>query len=120
VAGQHLPRFNPVDHRGHHSRHVRFRDCKAERNLDDSAARTRLYRLTHRVEIADEPGAGDRLPPGVTLPPKDGPILLAAIAARCTHLVTGDRKHFGPYFGKAIQGVNVMMVRDYLVVRGLI
>jgi hypothetical protein len=55
----------------------------------------------------------------VTLPPKDVPILLAAIAARCTHLLTGDRKHFGQYFGKSIHGVNVMMVRDYLISRGL-
>ena len=96
-----------------------FAIAEAERNLDDSAARTRLYRLIHRVEIADEPGVAARLPPGVVLPPKDVPILLAAIAATCTHLLTGDRKHFGPHFGKSIEGVRVMMVRDYLIARDL-
>ena len=96
-----------------------FAIAEAERNLDDSAARPRLYRLIHRIEIVDEPEAGARPPAGVTLPSKDVPILLAAIAARCTHLVTGDRKHFGPYFDKSIQGVHVMMVRDYLTARRL-
>ena len=48
---------------------------------------------------------------------KNVPILLAAIAAKCTHLLTGDRKHFGPHFGRSIEGVRVMMVRDYLIAR---
>jgi hypothetical protein len=30
-----------------------FAIAEAERNLDDSVARTRLYRLIHRIEIAD-------------------------------------------------------------------
>ena len=30
-----------------------FAIAEAERNLDDSVARTRMYRLIHRIEIAD-------------------------------------------------------------------
>jgi len=46
--------------------------------------------------------------PDVGLPAKDQPVLAAAIAARADRLVTGDRTHFGPLFGKAIQGVRVL------------
>jgi uncharacterized protein len=45
---------------------------------------------------------------------KDAPILLAAIAARATHLITGDVRHFGPYFGKQIEGILVLSPADYL------
>jgi len=50
----------------------------------------------------------------VLLPDKDVPILLAAIEARATHLITGDLRHFGPYFGKKIQGILVLPPRNYL------
>lgn len=41
------------------------------------------------------------------LPPKDQPVLTAAIALKCDALVTGDRTHFGPGYGKAFDGVSV-------------
>jgi len=49
--------------------------------------------------------------PNVGLPPKDQPVLGAAIAARADRLVTGDRTHFGPLFGKTFQGVRVVCPR---------
>src|ERR1019366_2152253 len=36
---------------------------------------------------------------------KDALVVLAAIEAQETHLITGDLHHFGPYFGKRIQGI---------------
>jgi len=48
---------------------------------------------------------------------KDVPILLAAIEARATHLITGDMRHFGPHFGKRIEGILVLSPADYLVQR---
>src|SRR5437879_2519148 len=42
------------------------------------------------------------------------PILLAAIEARATHLITGDLRHFGPYFGKKIQCILVLPPGNYL------
>jgi len=42
------------------------------------------------------------------LPEKDAPILAAAIAARADVLVTGDRRHFGPLYGKSIHEVLVL------------
>jgi hypothetical protein len=67
-----------------------FAIAEAERNLDEPAARTRLSRLIHGLEIADEPAHGAQLPTGINLPSKDVPILLAAIQVQCTHLLTGD------------------------------
>jgi uncharacterized protein len=45
---------------------------------------------------------------------KDKPILLAAMEARATHLITGDVQHFGPCFGKRIEGILILTPADYL------
>lgn len=41
------------------------------------------------------------------LPPKDRPVLLAAISCKSNVLVTGDRTHFGSGYGKSFDGVTV-------------
>ena len=48
------------------------------------------------------------------LPPKDAPILAAAIAARASALVTGDRRHFGALFRKSTDGVLVLTPAEAL------
>jgi uncharacterized protein len=45
------------------------------------------------------------------------PIVLAALEAGATHLLTGDVRHFGPYFGKKIEGLLVMLPGEYLRMR---
>jgi uncharacterized protein len=89
---------------------------EADRNLATPEQRTRLYRLIQRVEIVDEPKSRT-LPPGVKLPDKDVPILLAAIESGAAFLLTGDKDHFGVYFGRVIGGVEVLRPRDYLARR---
>ncbi len=42
------------------------------------------------------------------LPEKDVPILAAALSIRANLLVTGDRRHFGPLFGKKVGGVEIL------------
>ena len=85
---------------------------EARFNLAEEAQKRRLARLTHNLENFD---AGSRqLPPDVTLPENDVPILLAAIEARATHLLTGDVRHFGPYFGRTIAGTLVVSPSVYL------
>jgi hypothetical protein len=37
--------------------------------------------------------------------------------AQATHLLTGDVRHFGPYFGKTVQGVLVVTAAEYLKLR---
>ncbi|MBP7828513.1 MAG: PIN domain-containing protein [Kiritimatiellae bacterium] len=39
---------------------------------------------------------------------KDIPILAGAIGARCTHLWTSDRQHFGRLYGQRVQGLLVL------------
>ncbi len=89
---------------------------EADRNVRQPEQRTRLYRLVQRMEIVDEPRTR-RLPASVALPEKDVPILLAAIEAKAGFLVTGDKEHFGRYFGRRIRGVTVLRPRDYLTQR---
>ncbi|MCL1919839.1 MAG: hypothetical protein FWG50_01985 [Kiritimatiellaeota bacterium] len=48
------------------------------------------------------------MPVGVECAEKDIPILAGAIGARCTHLWTGDKAHFGKFYGRKICGVTVV------------
>jgi predicted nucleic acid-binding protein len=47
----------------------------------------------------------------VELPLKDAPILGGAIAGQATHLLTGDERDFGKFWGKTIQGVKIVSPR---------
>jgi predicted nucleic acid-binding protein len=85
---------------------------EARVNLTEDDQQKRLSRLTEKVQLFE--AAGRELPRGVSLPEKDLPILLAAIEARCTHLLTGDVRHIGLYFGKKIEGVTIILPGDYL------
>jgi predicted nucleic acid-binding protein len=85
---------------------------EARINLHDEEQAMRLAKLSGGIQLVE---AGQRaLPRGVTLPEKDVPILLAAIASRATHLLTGDIRHFGPYLGKKIEGVVIALPGEYL------
>jgi len=59
-------------------------------------------------------GVGTNCP--VPLPEKDRPILEAAIRCRATHLLTGDRKHFGPFMNRpeVTSGVIIKTVAEFL------
>lgn len=89
---------------------------EADRNVRHAEQRTRLYRLVQQLEIVDEPHPR-RLPSDATLPAKDVPILLAAIDATAKYLLTGDKDHFGKYYGKTIEGVTVLRPSVYLAQR---
>ena len=86
---------------------------EARANLARPEQRQRLEQLAAGVEITPALTPGE-LPKGIRLPDKDVPILLAAIAAQATHLVTGDLSHFGPLYGKRVQGVLVLTPGEYL------
>lgn len=74
-----------------------------------------LEALATRVALCREPPA-DTLTWAAAqgLPPKDAPILAAAIDARCHLLVTGDRAHFGRLFGRQLRGTVVALPVDAL------
>ena len=79
---------------------------EARRNLalKQPAFVVELDKLTEKLEIVTALSAKI----GIKLPPKDVPILAGAIAGRATHLLTGDERDFGAYFGKTIQGVKIV------------
>lgn len=86
---------------------------EARRNLERKgpAALVRLDELMGDVELAAY-RPPERLPAAAgALPAKVVPVLAAAIRLRCDALVTGDRTHFGPLFGRAISGVTVYSPR---------
>jgi len=85
---------------------------EARRNLSRPGQIKRLENLVMEVEVVPE--SDPEMPCPVVLPVKDRPVLLAAVQARATHLITGDLQHFSAYRGKNIQGVLVCTPRDYL------
>jgi len=88
---------------------------EARFNLAGENQLKRLMGIAEKLQFF-EAGKSD-LPAGVQLPDKDVPILLAAIEAKSDYLLTGDFRHFGPYFGKRIDGVIVAPPSQYLRIR---
>lgn len=86
---------------------------EARRNLETEEQRQRLVRLMVDIQLVPN-RAYDDFPPGVFLPEKDRPILLAAIHAPATHLLTGDKRHFGSLYGQFISDVLILRPADYL------
>lgn len=86
--------------------------AEAERHLEPHQ-RERLAELLTKVQLVTAPPA-QSLPPGIELRAKDSPILAAALAARATHLVTGDRRDFGAHFGRKVGGLLIVPPRAYL------
>lgn len=88
---------------------------EARRNLTTAAQRSELDTLLLSIRIVPFAGPLDHpIFATIALPDKDRPILLAAITARATHLVTGDFQHFGPYYGQRLKGVLIMPPAEYL------
>ena len=83
---------------------------EATLNLSEKDQRVRLARLLEKVRMIT---AVAPLPTGVRLPEKDQPILQAALQARATHLLTGDKEHFGAHFGRRLGGVLVLPPAEY-------
>ena len=52
----------------------------------------------------------------LSLPEKDRPVFASAQRCKATHLLTGDRRHFGPYMNKPknTMGIIVQSVGDFL------
>ena len=77
---------------------VKFPECIAEFNS-----------LIPSLLLVAEPSRAEiQLAAARRLPDKDVPILAAAIAARASALVTGDRRDFGHLYGTTIEGVAVL------------
>jgi predicted nucleic acid-binding protein len=87
---------------------------EARRNLDSPGQRADLERLLRSVEVVPHKPAPRRLPTDLKLPEKDRPIVLDAIDAGASFLLTGDFKHFGQYYDQIISGVRILPPGEYL------
>jgi predicted nucleic acid-binding protein len=85
---------------------------EARLNLETEEQKDRLLKLSQALQVFDEVTGSPGL--RTVLPEKDQPILLAAIEARATHLLTGDIRHFGRFFGRKVKGVKILLPGDYL------
>ena len=90
---------------------------EATRNLADPAQRKRLDGLLESVEIVPAGVLDPDLRGDVQLRDKDWPILSGAVVAGATHLITGDVRDFGDYFGKHVLGVLILPLSQYLKAR---
>jgi hypothetical protein len=91
---------------------------EARRNLSNLVQRSELEELLGPVEVVATTASTEHpLFSALELPDKDCPVMLAAIGVRATHLLTGDFRHFGPFYGKRIEGVLVLPPGEYLTSR---
>ncbi len=79
-------------------------ECK--RNLPRQEQQNRLEQLLLAVRVLNFPKA-PALENPPDLPEKDQHVLAAAVLARADFLVTGDRNHFGAWFGSTVLGIRV-------------
>ena len=80
---------------------------EARRNIEAKRSQwiTRLEMLVSRLVLEE---AFPAVNSSVSLPANDQPILGAAICARCTHLLTGDKRHFGHLFRTTVEGLRIV------------
>jgi predicted nucleic acid-binding protein len=78
-----------------------------------------LKALLRRLKNVPVSARAPVLPVDLPLPADDRPVLAAAIHDRCHALVTGDRTHFGPLYGKTIDGVAIHSPRSLAEALGL-
>lgn len=87
---------------------------EARRNLRDPQQLERLETLLKSVTSAPALSFDLAMREGIELREKDWPILGGAVTGGATHLITGDLRDFGRYFGKQVLGVLIMPPADYL------
>ncbi len=94
--------------------------AEAQRNLSRSRPEQKgeLERLADSLTVLPFPSPMASLPKGVQLVEKDRAILLAAIEAQATHLLTGDKDHFGKLLDKKVAGVLIITPGEFLRVMG--
>jgi predicted nucleic acid-binding protein len=87
---------------------------EARRNLAAKApgSLADLDTLLSHLRTAGVQHADAELEASLPLPDKDRPVLAAAIRHGCAALVTGDRSHFGPLYGKTLHGVVIHSPRS--------
>ena len=87
---------------------------EARRNLRTTERLMRLDGLLSSITRVPAVSTPRDMRGDIELPEKDWPILGGAVAAGATHLITGDVRDFGAYFGQEVMGVLVLPPAIYL------
>ena len=87
---------------------------EARRNLAAKAPDSLpfLEALLARIHMAAAQPRQATLQATLAIPEKDRPVLAAAIRLKCDVIVTGDRTHFGAFYGKTLGGVTIHSPRS--------
>ncbi len=88
--------------------------AEARRNLTTADQLARLDGLLKAMTVKRALTLDSALRKTIELREKDWPILAGAVAARATHLITGDLRDFGPFMGREVLGVRVLTPARYL------
>jgi predicted nucleic acid-binding protein len=91
--------------------------AEARRNVPTPGAAGRLETLISALVVLPAEPAGFPIEDDPVLPPKDRPVLLAAIVSGASVLLTGDITHFGACLGTTVGDVRVMLPVEYLRAR---
>lgn len=100
--------------RGHECVADEYVVAEARQNLiaKGPEALAELSALLQRMHVANTSVPKGPLKATDWLPPKDRPVLYAAMKSKCDALVTGDRRHFGSAYGKSFGGVVIHSPRS--------
>jgi uncharacterized protein len=90
---------------------------EARRNLGNPEQLARLATLLDKVEQVPAVSLDPEARGSIELREKDWPILGGAVVAGATHLITGDKRDFGPFFGTVLFGVLILPPSAYLASR---
>jgi predicted nucleic acid-binding protein len=100
----------------------RGHECRVDAYVVAEARRNLVNKGPQAVQLLDALLAHLQIAPGLAgavkaveldwLPPKDRPVLAAAIRLGCDALVTSDRKHFGSADGLQVGGVTIHSPRS--------
>lgn len=91
-------------------------ECRRNLMVKFPDAVDQVQKLSRQLERASQVGS---VVPLAGLVEKDQPIFQAAVAGRCTHLLTGDLRDFGPFMNKPAQtrGLVIQTVAAFLADR---
>lgn len=87
---------------------------EAQRNLSSPNQKTELVHLCKSVEVVSVVLPEEDVAILAEFPVSDRPILWAAIAVHASHLLSGDFKAFGRFYGDTIEGVKIVPPAEYL------
>jgi predicted nucleic acid-binding protein len=121
-----FPKSHLAEFLGELQRHAVFltnayANAEAERNI--AAKQPKRLAAHEKFAVSLEMIPLQLFDPGMKLAEKDRPILCGAIAGGADYLLTGDKKDFGPLFGKTVRGVkivNVQMLLADLIALGIV